>query len=161
MSIARRILLAASTNPWIRERAMRTPFVTRSVSRFMPVEHLDDALAAAGRQRAQRVGAILTHLGENLTTVAAAEEVTRHYLDVLDRVHAAALDAQISVKPTQLGLDVSDEVCDRNLRRLIDRAAARDNFVWIDMERAQYVDRALALVRRARSPLVGVALQAC
>ncbi len=162
MNIARALLLAASTNAWLRERATKTAFVMRSVSRFMPGELLDDAMAAAARQQARGIGAILTHLGENLTTADAAEEVTRHYLEVLDRVHAARLDAQISVKPTQLGLDLDAELCAHNLQRLIDRAAQRSNFVWMDMESTQYVDATLALFRRARSrsPLVGVALQA-
>ena len=80
--------------------------------------------------------------------------MTRHYLDVLDKVQAAGLDAQISVKPTQLGLDLDKELCFRNLQRLIDRAEARGNFVWIDMESSPYVDPTLDLFRRtrARSP---------
>ena len=88
--------------------------------------------------------------------------MTRHYLEVLDAVHAAGLRAQISVKPTQLGLDVDRESCFANLSRLVERADARDNFVWIDMESSPYVDRTLDLFRRARarSPRVGVALQA-
>ena len=162
MSIVRRLLLAASTNAWLRERATKTPFVMRSVSRFMPGERLEDAMAAAARLQAEGIGAILTHLGENLTSAGDAEDVTRHYLHALDQIHAAGLDAHISVKPTQLGLDFDPAFCERNLQRLIDRAAGYRNFVWMDMESASYVDATLALFRRARerSPLVGVALQA-
>ena len=61
-------------------------------------------------------------------------EVTQHYLDVLDKVAAAGLDAQISVKPTQLGLDLDRAMCERNLDRLLERAEQRGNFLWIDME---------------------------
>ena len=162
MSIVRSVLLAASTNPWLRDNATKTPFVMRSVSRFMPGEQLEDAMAAAARLQAEGIGAILTHLGENLTSAGDAEDVTRHYLHALDQIHAARLDAQISVKPTQLGLDFDPAFCNRNLQRLIDRAAEYGNFVWIDMESASYVDATLALFRQARerSPLVGVALQA-
>ena len=151
-----------STNAWLRERATRTTFVRRSVSKFMPGERLEDALAAAAAQQRQGIGTILTKLGENLTRVEEAEEVTRHYLEVLDEVKAANLRAQISVKPTQLGLDLDKELCFANLQRLVDRAAQRDNFVWIDMESSPYVDPTLDLFRRARarSPLVGIALQA-
>src|SRR5262249_58962134 len=108
------------------------------------------------------VGTIFTKLGENLTRVDEAEEVTRHYLDVIDKVQAAGLRAQISVKPTQLGLDLDQALCFRNLQRLVDRAAARGNFVWVDMESSPYVDATLDLIRRTRerSPLIGVALQA-
>src|SRR5262245_5067130 len=162
MSVARNVLLALSTNAWLREHATRTAFVRRSVSTFMPGEKLADAMAAATAQQAQAVGTIFTRLGENVTRADEAEEVTRHYLDVLDRVREAGLRAQISVKPTQLGLDLDREMCAANLQRLVDRAAERDNFVWIDMESSPYVDPTLDRFKRARatSPRVGVALQA-
>ena len=162
MSVARKILLAMSTNAWLRERATKTAFVRRSVSTFMPGERLEDAMAAASAQQAQGIGTIFTKLGENLARVEEAESVTRHYLDTLDTVQAAGLRAQISVKPTQLGLDLDTELCFRNLQRLVDRAAERDTFVWIDMESSPYVDQTLELFRRtrARSPRIGIALQA-
>jgi proline dehydrogenase len=162
MGIARRVLLAASTNTWMRERATKTAFVRRSVSAFMPGERVEDAIEAARRQESTGIGTIFTRLGENVTRTEEADQVTQHYLGVLDSVSGAGLNAQISVKPTQLGLDLDKEMCFRNLQRLIDRAAQRDNFVWIDMESSPYVDPTLDLFRRARakSPRVGVALQA-
>jgi proline dehydrogenase len=158
----RNMLLALSTNAWMRERATKTAFVRRSVSRFMPGEQIEDALRAAAELKPQGITTILTKLGENLTRVEEAEQVTVHYLDVLDRVAAAGLDAHISIKPTQLGLDLDRSLCERNLDRLIARAEQRNNFVWIDMESSVYVDRTLALYRRtrAKTPRVGIALQA-
>jgi proline dehydrogenase len=151
-----------STNAWLRERATKTAFVRRSVSTFMPGERFEDAMAAAAAQQARSVSTIFTKLGENVTTAAEAEEVTRHYLDVLDKIEAAGLNAQISVKPTQLGLDLDKALCFGNLERLIERAEARNNLLWIDMESSPYVDPTLDLFRRARarSPRVGIALQA-
>jgi proline dehydrogenase len=151
-----------STNAWLRERATRTAFVRRSVSTFMPGERLEDAMAAAAAQQARGVATIFTKLGENVTSAAEAEEVTRHYLEVLDRIQSAGLNAQVSVKPTQLGLDLDNALCFANLERLIERADARDNLVWIDMESSPYVDPTLDLFRRARarSSRVGIALQA-
>src|SRR5262249_22090631 len=133
MSLMRKALLAGSTSPWLREQAMRREFVRRSVSKFMPGEQVEDAITAAGTLAPRGITTILTHLGENLTDIAEAEVVTEHYLRVLDLVAASGLDAQISVKPTQLGLDQDPELCARNLIRLTDRAAERRNFVWIDM----------------------------
>jgi proline dehydrogenase len=161
MSLARKVLLGMSTNAWLRERATKTAFVRRSVSTFMPGERLEDAMAAAAAQQARGIGTILTKLGENVTSLTEAEAVTVHYLDVLDKVQAG-LNAQISVKPTQLGLDLDKELCFKNLLRLIERADARHNLVWIDMESSPYVDPTLDLFRRARavSPHVGIALQA-
>jgi proline dehydrogenase len=162
VGLARKLLLAASTNAWLRERATRTAFVRRSVSAFMPGERLEDAMAASAAQQRQGVGTIFTKLGENVTRPDEAEAVTQHYLDVLDRVQSAGLRAHISVKPTQLGLDLDPAVCFANLQRLIARAEARDNFVWIDMESSPYVDPTIDLFRRARggSARVGIALQA-
>ena len=162
MSIARKALLAMSTNAWLRERATRTAFVRRSVSAFMPGERLEDAMTAAAAQERQGIRTIFTKLGENLTRVEDAEEVTQHYLEVLDKVQAAGLDAHISVKPTQLGLDLDKELCFRNLQRLVDRAEERQNFIWIDMEGSPYVDPTLDLYRRtrARTARIGIAIQA-
>src|SRR6476646_4896974 len=159
MSIARKVLLAASTNAWLRERATRAPFVRRSVSVFMPGERVEDAMAAASRQQTQGIGTILTRLGENVTHAEEAEEVTRHYLGVLDKVQAAGLDAQISVKPTQLGLDLDAAQCQRNLDRICEKAERLGNVpVWIDMENSPYVDPTIKMFRAARERYKGVGL---
>jgi proline dehydrogenase len=163
MALMRKALLAMSTNAFLRDRATKTAFVRRSVSRFMPGELVDDALRAAMEQKPHGITTILTRLGENLTRVEEAEDVTQHYLDVLDRIAASGLDAQISVKPTQLGLDLDRELCYRNFERLLDRAAERGNsIIWIDMESSPYVDPTLDLYRRAiaKTRRVGIALQA-
>jgi proline dehydrogenase len=162
MSLMRKALLAGSTNAWLRDRATKYAFVKRSVRKFMPGEQVEDALRAAQELKPTGIHTILTHLGENLTHADEAEEVTRHYLDVFDKVAAAGLDAQISVKPTQLGLDLDRALCERNLDRLIERAEQRRNFVWIDMESSPYVDPTLDLFRRTRAKTarIGVALQA-
>ena len=162
MSLARKVLLAMSTNAFLRDRATKTAFVRRSVSAFMPGERLEDAMAAATVQEREGIGTIFTKLGENLTRIEEAEEVTQHYLEVLDKVQRAGLRAQIAVKPTQLGLDLDKELCFRNLQRLIDRAEGTNNLVWIDMESSPYVDPTIELFRRTRerSARVGIALQA-
>ncbi len=162
MGLMRAVLLAGSQNEWLRDRAMRYPFVRQSVSRFMPGETLDAALDAARTLGTRGAGTVLTHLGENISAVPEADAVTAHYLEVLARVTAEKLDAQISVKPTQLGLDLDLETCFRHLMTLVERASAIGNFVWIDMEGTKYVDLTLELFRRARSasPRVGVCLQA-
>ena len=162
MSVMRKVLLASSTNAWLRERATKAAFVRRSVRRFWPGDRVEDALAAARELQPQGITTILTALGENLTKAEEAEAVTQHYLEVFDKVAAAGLDAHVSVKPTQLGLDLDRAMCERNLDRLLERADQRNNFLWIDMEYSRYVDPTLELFRRARakSPRIGIALQA-
>src|SRR4029453_10831208 len=158
----RKLLLAGSTNPWLREKATKTAFVRRSVSRFMPGEQIEDALRAAAELTPQGITTILTKLGENLTSVDEAEEVTLHYLGVLDRIAAAGLDAHISIKPTQLGLDFDRGLCERNMDRLMERVEERNSFLWIDMGSSPYVDPTIELYRRTRaqSSRIGIAIQA-
>jgi proline dehydrogenase len=162
MSLARKLLLAASTNAWLRDHATRTAFVRRSVSAFMPGEQLDDALAAARAQERLGIGTIFTHLGENVATIDDARAVTDHYVMVMDAVRATGSNGQIAVKPTHLGLDIGQEVASPHLQRLVSHAEATGNFVWLDMEGTPYVDRTLDLFcdLRRRSARVGVALQA-
>jgi proline dehydrogenase len=158
MSILRNVFLAASESRWLRERAVKLPFVRRAVSRFMPGETVDDALSAS---RALGVGTVLTRLGENLRNAEEAESVARHYLDVLDRVAAERLDVEISVKLTQLGLDFSREECERHLRTLAERARSHGNWLWVDIESTAYTDVTLDLYRHLRGsfPNTGLCVQ--
>ncbi|MCI0485051.1 MAG: proline dehydrogenase family protein [Blastocatellia bacterium] len=161
MNPVRSLLLAASQNRWLRERAPKYRFVRRTVSRFMPGEELEDALAAIGALREQGLGAVLTYLGENISDREEANQVTARYLEALDAISARELETEISIKLTHLGLDLSAELCYENLQKLIERAGP-ESTVWIDMESSDYVDRTLELFRRARlaHPNVGVCLQA-
>lgn len=158
MTVLRKVLLAGSENRWLREHAVRYPFARRAVKRFMPGETAEEALAAA---RALGVGAVLTRLGENLKDSGEAAKVTAHYLEVLDRIHREKLDVEISVKPTQLGLDFSREECERHLRELAGRARELGNWVWVDMESTSCTDATLALYRRTRAdfPNTGLCVQ--
>jgi proline dehydrogenase len=158
LGVVRSALLAGSESRWLREHAARWRFVRGAVSRFMPGETVEEALEAT---RALGVGTVLTRLGENVRDIGQAQEVTRHYLDVLDRVARDRLDVEISVKLTQLGLDLSREESEKNLNALIERARALSNWIWIDMEGTAYTDVTLDIARRARtaSANVGVCVQ--
>ncbi len=161
MSVLRSFLLAGSQSRWLKERARRYWFVRRTVSRFMPGETLDDALRAASELKEKLIGTVFTLLGENISDSSEAERVARHYLEVQDRARALGLGTEVSVKLTQLGLDLDHELCYANLKRIIEHEDPR-RVVWIDMEASNYVDRTLELYRRARTayPNVGVCLQA-
>jgi proline dehydrogenase len=157
----RGVFLWASENRWLRERLPRHRFARRSVARFMPGEELGDALAAAQTLQNQGLKTVFTKLGENIRDREEAEEVRDHYLQVLGEIETAGLAAEISVKPTHLGLDLSKKLCFENLQPLIERAG-KNRIVWIDMESSPYVDPTLELYRRAREAYtnVGVCLQA-
>ena len=162
MDPLRTFFLAASQSRRLRELLPKYRFVRRAVSRFLPGEDLDAALEAARALRSSGAGAVLTCLGENLKDATEAEEVTGHYLEVLERARQASLDAEISIKPTQLGLDFSRQACEKNLSVLVERAGALGTWVWVDMESTATTDATLDLYRRvrARHPNVGVCVQA-
>lgn len=163
MHPVRSLLLAASENRWMRANATKLPIFRRAVKRFMPGERLDDALEAAEALRTQdRMAAIFTRLGENVTDMAEADAVAAHYLEAYGRIEQRGLDAQISVKLTQLGLDMDPARCREHVRRLADRAAAQGAMLWIDMEQHPYVDVTLDLYHGVlgQHRNVGVCLQA-
>jgi proline dehydrogenase len=160
MSLMRSLLLAASQNRWLRDHATHYRFVKSTVSRFMPGETLEEALAAAQTLRAKKIGVVFTHLGENIKDREEARQVTEHYLEVLDRIRQSGLPAEISVKLTQLGLDLSADLCFENLRAIIAHAQ-KNSIVWVDMEASNYVEGTLDLYSRALRgyPNVGICLQ--
>jgi proline dehydrogenase len=161
MALMRSILLAASQNKWLRENAVNYPFVRRSVSRFMPGESLDAAMEAARGLGQKKIASVFTNLGENVKDRAEALQVTGHYLEVLRRIHASGLNSEISVKLTQLGLDLSPDFCFENLERIIAQGK-KDAIVWVDMEASPYVDATLDIYKRAlaKYPNAGICLQA-
>jgi proline dehydrogenase len=158
----RRILLWMARNRRLRERLPNLPFMRRAVRRFMPGETIDDALHAAFDLQVQGIGTIYTRLGENITEIEQARAVADHYVVLLDRIKAAEIDGEISVKPTQLGMDVDLEVCFELHARLAEHAEATGSYLWIDMEDSTYVDRTLDLYERLRvlHPRTGICLQA-
>lgn len=162
MGVMRSVLLAMSESPWLRENAPRMGFVKRAVKRFMPGEDVTAALQATRELAPKRIGTVLTQLGENLTEASQADEVREHYISVYQRAKADGLDIELSVKPTQLGLDFSTALCEQNLTALAEGAQRVNNWLWIDMEGTAYVDRTLELYRRlrVRFPNTGVCVQA-
>lgn len=162
MPIARKAFLAASRNKWLAERFMRRPFARRAVRKFMPGEELSDALGAAKVLAPARIGTIVTRLGESLTGESQADAVRDHYLGAFDDIQRQGLPSVVSVKPTQLGLDLSMDACREHLEVLAQKAVATGSQLWIDMEDSSYVDRTLALYRHVKSRYapVGIAIQA-
>lgn len=155
----RNTLLWASTNPLLAEKLPRYRFVKKATKRFMPGEKLGDALAAAGALGQLGIATTTTLLGENLHSLDEADGVVRHYQGALKEIEARGLDTEISVKPTQLGLDFGVEEARRRLAKI---ASSTSTLVWVDMESSAYVDRTLDLFRgvKREHANVGLCLQA-
>jgi len=161
MSIARNALLRASRSKWLAGQMSNRAFAQRAVKKFMPGEDVAAALDEAARLASRNLGAIVTQLGENLTTLTEADAVRDHYLGVLGTIRERGLATVVSVKPTQLGLDLSPDACFANIDALATPARAAGGILWIDMEDASYVDRTLQLYRKlkAKHENVGLCLQ--
>ena len=158
----RSTLLWISENSWCRNTLPGLGFVKRATRRFMPGETLEEALDAAGiLERKRGIPTLITFLGENVADRAEARAVANHYVEAAGMVASAGLDAELSVKPTHLGLDLGFEVAEENLRRVTKAAEDLGNWVWMDMEYSRYVDPTLDLYRsiRADHPNFGVCLQ--
>ncbi len=158
MSLGRTLLLRASRSSFLAAQLRRRAFVARAVRRFMPGEELSAALDAAGQLAGAGLSTVLTQLGENLTSRADAEAVRDHYLGVLRELRRRSLPTHISVKLTQLGLDVDRGGCERALDALAAAAAETGSFLWIDMEDSHYTDETLELFRGVRAHHAGVGL---
>lgn len=162
MGLARSVALWAADNRWLRARLPRFRFVRRSVARFMPGERLEDALEAGARLEANGLATAYTELGENVTTADDARAVAEHYLAAYDAIADGGMDAELSVKPTHLGLDVDRSLAARHLDELATRAERHGTWLWLDMESSRYVDPTLDLYRQlhASHPSTGICLQA-
>ena len=158
----RSLLLWCATNPWLSAHVPRWGFVRRALKRFMPGEEFTSALAAAVEFRSRGIGAVYTRLGENVKDLGEAAAVVEHYESVLEQARTAGVDTEISVKPTQLGLDIDHEAALANLNRLAKAASHAKGFLWIDMEGSGYTDATLDLYNKVRSRHreTGVCLQA-
>jgi len=143
--------------------AVPRPIVRRLSSRYIAGPTLDDAVRVVRGLNAFGKVATIDVLGEEIHDPAEADALARAYLDVLERIDVEGLDANVSVKLTGFGLDLDLDLCRRNLEAVVDDAAARGNFVRIDMEDSSTTDRTLALHRGLRDSgrtNVGVVLQA-
>ena len=164
----RRLLLWMAGNQFLRRRLPRLWFARRAVRKFMPGESAGDALDAAERFKKQRIPVLFTRLGENLTTLSDAQEVADAYVALMDDAAKRGLDAEMSVKLTQLGLDLSPDTALEHMRRLAQHAgletagAAGPHRVWIDMEGSAYTDATLDLYEKLKQDHanVGLCLQA-
>ena len=157
----RQLLLKASENAWLRRNAGSSRLLRRAARRFLPGETLDDALAACGELAKRNIAGVLTYLGESVSDREEACAAARQYREALDRVRSCPFSVEISVKLTQLGLDLDPELCLENFTGLLSHVPA-DSTIWIDMEQSAYVDKTLFVVKRARSVAknIGVCVQA-
>jgi proline dehydrogenase len=143
--------------------AVPRPLVQKLSERYIAGPELKDARETVRRINAEGKLATVDVLGEEITNEDEAAAIVRAYQDVFADIEHCALDANVSVKLTALGLNLDYDVCRANLAVVVEDAASRGNFVRIDMEDSSTTDDALRLYRDLREQgrdNVGVVLQA-
>ncbi len=162
MGISREILLWGSKNPWLLNHVPKYKFVKKAVKRFLPGEELNSAITAAKDFLQKGIPTVFTRLGENITDLNEAAGVTNHYIDVIDNVAENKLLTEISLKLTQIGLDLSFEKSLDSFKLIAAKAKSSGNFVWIDMEGSSYTSGTIEFYKRVKEEHsnAGICLQA-
>jgi proline dehydrogenase len=135
---------------------------TRGVSRrFVAGGALDEAIQVARAVNRQSMHVTLDHLGENVSDEREARSATQDYIAILGRIKQAGVDANISIKLTALGLDISQELCEQNLRSILQHAQQYPIFVRIDMEGSPYTEQTVDITLRMHEQFehVGTVIQ--
>lgn len=155
------ILFALSHNARARRFLTRFGPARRLARRFVAGEAMDDAIAAVRALNSRGLLATLDHLGENVTSEAEARAAAGEILLLLDRIQTAGVQSHVSIKLTQMGLDVSPKLCRENVEQILKKARAANNFVRVDMEDSNYTERTLGLFYQLRFiyPNVGIVIQ--
>ncbi len=161
MGVSRNILLWASENPYLLRHVPNYGFVRKALKRFMPGENLEDAIEAARIFRTDGIPTVFTYLGESIKDLNEAAQVRDHYGSLLEKIASEKIEIEVSVKLTQLGLDLSPEDALDNMRIIAEKARQLHNVVWIDMERSSYVDATIDLYRKVKKDYsnAGICLQ--
>jgi proline dehydrogenase len=156
---------------WLSEQQQIFNFVRRNglakqfALRFVAGETIPEAVAAATALEKKGITASLDLLGESVTEAAAAEAACAQYVQMLDEMAAAHDQVNVSVKLTQMGLDIDEELCLRNMSRILERAEQHDGFVRLDMEGSAYTQRTLDFFTQRLFPRFGkhcgVVIQSC
>src|SRR5215475_7278998 len=146
--ISRAALLYLSQKTELKDFFSKLPGFSRVTGRSIAGENLDDAIAAILELNRAGMAATFDHLGESTTSRAEAEADVREYLRVLDRIENAGADSNISVKLTQLGLDIDKDYCLQNARRIVEAAKRHGYFVRFDMLDSSKTDATLGIFKR-------------
>lgn len=144
----RSFLIYLSTAAWARNLVMHWKFAWNAASRFVAGVTLEDAIEAIRVLNSRGINATLDHLGEHTTNIEEARSATQDILRMFDAIEESGVCANVSIKLTQIGLQLGKDVCAENLRRILEHANERRNFVRIDMEDSPWVDLTLSLYQQ-------------
>ena len=147
----RAFFLWLSNRRWMARVALGIPFLRRVPLRFVAGTTLDQAVTAIRALNATGASATLDVLGESVTDRASADRGAAAYVEAIERIAADGLDANVSIKLTQMGLDLGAEECVAVMAPVVAAGTSRGVFVRIDMESSEYTERTLEVVDRLRA----------
>jgi proline dehydrogenase len=161
--ILRNFSRSIARQPWIRKAAVSTPLIRDLAWRFIGGETLEAGIATARALRARGISTTINHVGTHVRSASAAVAATEVAIASVRRIAGERLDCYLSLKLTQLGLDVDEALCAAQLHRVLDAAAHAAVFVRLDMEESRYVEPTLRLFDAVRAAYgadaVGIVLQ--
>lgn len=159
----RSLLIYLSQAKWARRMVTSWEFARRAASRFIAGEELDDAIKVVKTLNIKKINATLDHLGEHTSNPEIACQATHDIIEVLKRIEQEGVRSNVSIKLTQIGLAVDEDLCVENLNRILDTAVELNTFVRIDMEDSQWVEKTLKIFHAAQDRCscnnVGIVIQ--
>jgi proline dehydrogenase len=158
----RSLLIYLSKAAWAQRIVTRWKFAWRAASRFVAGENIEDAMRAVRELNGRGINATLDHLGEHTTMPDEARQAANDIVEVIRQIGCCEVRANVSIKLTQIGLALDEELCAQNLARILAAAAQDKNYVRIDIEDTPYTDKTIRLYRLMRQKgfgSVGMAVQ--
>jgi len=144
----RSLFIYLSKAEWARRIVTKWSFAWRAASRFVAGEKLEDAIRVIKTLNAKGINATLDHLGEHTSNPEESRQATRDILKAIDAIEESGVRANVSIKLTQIGLQLDEKLCEENLREILTHAKERGNFVRVDMEDSPWTEKTLAMCRR-------------
>jgi proline dehydrogenase len=160
----RSFLIYLSKAAWAQKLVTSWGFAWRAASRFVAGETPEDAIRAIRELNAKGIHATLDHLGEHTSTSEEANKAADDILSILNEIDKSGVKANVSIKLTQIGMGLDEEICRQNLVRILEQARQHGNFIRIDIEDTPYTDITIliyksVLERGFTTNQVGMAVQ--
>ena len=144
----RSFLIYLSSANWAKRLVTRWKFAWKAASRFVAGDTIQDALRIVHELNDKGINVTLDHLGESTTKIEEAVNATDNILELLDQIDRANIHANVSIKLTQIGLALDENLCESNLERILASARQRKNFVRIDMEDTSFTEKTISMYRK-------------
>lgn len=141
----RSFLIYLSKAVWAQRLVTGWKFAWRTASRFVAGTTIEDAIRIVRELNAKGINATLDHLGEHTSTTEEASQATEDILKILDEIDRAGVQANVSIKLTQIGMGLDETICRANLQRILQRAKEHNNFIRIDIEDTPYTDTTISI----------------